>query len=152
MKIPINITLTSKTAFGSEKNNNSPVITEGTAVGYIKKTKKGLVLECPDILSQLPSNIPMTFSIINDRIVTVNQLGLYNGYMVFEQGKSHICVYDVPPYPPVQLCVQTNTLKNNITQLGGKMEIDYTVSVVGTIAEHSHVTMSVSPHESVMTS
>lgn len=55
-------------------------------------------------------------------------------------------------YFPMQLRVSTKSLDCDITELGGKLNIDYTVEIVGNVAEQSKLTLSVAPDSSVMTS
>ena len=52
----------------------------------------------------------------------------------------------------MQLRVSTKSLDCDITELGGKLNIDYTVEIVGNVAEQSKLTLSVAPDSSVMTS
>lgn len=151
-KIPMNITIVTRQQAGAENGEpTDPVTAETSAFGFLKSIKDGIQLEYLENAGNGYGNILTTVSMLDDKIVSVNKIGALNSYMVFEEGKSHTCVYDTDPLP-LQLRIQTKKLKNNISPLGGKLDIDYTVEIAGNTAEKSHISMSVSPHESIITS
>lgn len=150
-KIPMNITITTKQQMEGQQGEPVSESMSTNTFGFLKKTRHGLELEYLEDGSRSAGNAVTTVSMLDDNIVTVNRFGMLGAYMVFEEGKSHTCVYDTQPQP-VQLRIRTNRLKNSISALGGKLDIDYTVQIAGATAEHSQLSMSVSPHESIITS
>lgn len=48
--------------------------------------------------------------------------------------------------------INTKKLVNTLSMEGGSLSIDYTVEIVGNLAEKSHVTYSVSPDKSIIRS
>ena len=150
-KIPMNITIETKR---QSQNRQGEIVSESnsqSAFGFLKKSKSGLELEYIDTDYSPSENKKTTVSMLNDNIVAFDRLGLLNAYMVFENGKSHTCVYDSLPYP-LQLSIQTNSLENSMSSNGGRIDIDYTVRIAGATAEHSKVTLTAIPHESIITS
>ena len=91
-----------------------------------------------------------TVSLCGD-LVSVNRSGVLKSHMIFEEGKIHNCIYDTGVFP-MQLRINTKSLECDISELGGKLNIDYTVEIVGNVAEQSRLTLSVSPDNSVLTS
>lgn len=146
----MNITITTKQQMEGQGEPVSESMSTNT-FGFLKKTRHGFELEYLEDANRYVGSAVTTVSMLDDNIVTVNRLGMLGAYMVFEEGKSHTCVYDTQPQP-VQLRIRTNRLENSISALGGKLDIDYTVQIAGTTAEHSRISMSVSPHESIITS
>ena len=131
MKIPVNINITTER------------LTDGGSYGADGA-------ETERIESSGFGGTKTTVSLCGD-MVAVNRSGQLNTHMIFEAGKSHDCVYDTG-YFPMQLRVSTKSLDCDITELGGKLNIDYTVEIVGNVAEQSKLTLSVAPDSSVMTS
>ena len=123
---------------------------ESSASGFMKKSGGMLQLQYVEAESSGFGGTKTTVSLCGD-MVAVNRSGQLNTHMIFEAGKSHDCVYDTG-YFPMQLRVSTKSLDCDITELGGKLNIDYTVEIVGNVAEQSKLTLSVAPDSSVMTS
>ena len=87
----------------------------------------------------------------DNRIVSVNRIGQLNSHMVFEEGKCHTCIYDTGFFP-MHLRVCTKGLTNNLSLQGGKIDIDYSVEIVGNLAEKNKLSVSVSPDKSIIIS
>lgn len=150
-KIPMNITIETHQTLQNPQGESVSESARTNAIGFLKKTRYGLELEYLE--KELPTinGRVTTVSMLNDNIITVNRFGFMDAYMVFEEGKAHTCIYDAEPLP-LQLNIRTNKLQNSISPQGGRLDIDYTVQIAGSTAEHSHISMSVSPHESIITS
>ena len=144
-KIPMNISI--QTDQNIETPQGEPVSesVHTNAFGFLRETKNGMELEYLESKDKTFGDTVTTVSMLKDNIVAVNRIGALNTYMVFEEGKAHTCLY-TGERVPVQL------LRNSISPQGGKLDIDYTVQIAGNTAECSHILMSVSPHESILTS
>ena len=153
MKIPVNINITTErltdgSSYGADGAETERI--ESSTSGFMKKTGGMLQLQYVEAESSGFGGTKTTVSLCGD-MVAVNRSGQLNTHMIFEAGKSHDCVYDTG-YFPMQLRVSTKSLDCDITELGGKLNIDYTVEIVGNVAEQSKLTLSVAPDSSVMTS
>ena len=153
MKIPVNINITTERLtengpYGLDGAETERI--ESSASGIMKKTGNMLQLQYIEAEDSGFGGTRTTVSLCGD-MVAVNRTGQLNTHMIFEAGKSHDCVYDTG-YFPMQLRVSTKSLDCDITELGGKLNIDYTVEIVGNVAEQSKLTLSVAPDSSVMTS
>ena len=69
--------------------------------------------------------------------------------MVFDTEKSYSCIYHNGNMP-MQLKVSTKSLRNGLTEQGGKIDIDYTVEIVGNLAEHTKMSFSVLPQSGLV--
>ncbi len=150
-KIPMDITIETRQRTVNHQGEDVSESAKTRAFGFLKKTKKGLEIEYVSSDSLLSKSSPTTVALLNDNIIMFDKFGLLNTYMVFENGKSHTCVYETEP-TPLQLNIRTKRLKNSISQNGGRLDIDYTVQIAGTTAEHSHIIMTAVPHENTITS
>lgn len=145
MKIPINIKIVTKSEMTTSDGGNEPLVIEASAPGMLKRTKDGLVLQYVESEDSGLAGTVTTVSLLDDNIVTVNRSGmLASSCMAFEEGKSHTCVYNTG-VEPMTLRIHTQKLNNGITTQGGKMDIFYTIDFVGSVAEKSHLSMSVVP-------
>ncbi len=154
MKIPINIQIASERIFNDLGQNGQVPEPESSNVnltGFLKKTKQGLQVEYKEKEENGLGDTTTTISTLGDNVISVNRVGTLSSHMVFEQGKCHTCIYDTGLFP-MQLRVCTKELSNNLTLQGGKINIDYSIEIVGNLAEKNKLSVSVYPDESVITS
>ena len=64
--------------------------------------------------------------------VTLLREGSINSQMVFEEGRQHTSLYETP-FGELTVDVQTSTLKHNLSERGGVMEIKYSIAVEHTV-------------------
>ncbi|PKM62825.1 MAG: hypothetical protein CVU97_03265 [Firmicutes bacterium HGW-Firmicutes-21] len=155
MKIPINIQIESERIYSNLGQNAGyvpePETSSVNITGFMKKTKQGLQVEYKENEDSGMGDTVTTISTLGDRVVSVNRVGALNSHMVFEQGKCHTCIYDTGFFP-MQLRVCTKELVNNLSLQGGKLNIDYSVEIVGNLAEKNKLTVSVYPDKSIIIS
>ena len=149
MKIPIDIRVRVERISPDplRRGEERPEIEDFLVSGTMKKTKNGLHIEYTEDEHQTTTTID-TF---DDEMVTVNRVGPINSHLVFADGKAHTCICDTGFFP-VQMRIRTKQLDNSLTMDGGKLDIAYTVEIVGNLAERSHLTFSVSPDKSIIRS
>jgi uncharacterized beta-barrel protein YwiB (DUF1934 family) len=151
MKIPVNVNIITEKLLGNPLDGTGETETrETTAFGYIRTTKDGLKLEYMENSSGSDGSIT-TVNLIGDNIVAMNTGGTNGTYMIFEEGKTHSCVLS-NGYFPMELRVKTKQLKNTLSKNGGKLDVNYTVDIIGSQAENSRISLSVYPHEDIITS
>ncbi len=68
-----------------------------------------------------------TFKIEKD-IVTLTREGAVNSQMLFQKGRKHFFLYDTP-FGATTMGVDTQKLRTNMSEHGGKMDIVYSVDV-----------------------
>lgn len=157
MKIPINIKIDSERIYSdlgirSGQEAPGPEMSSMHVNGFMKKTKQGIQVEYTENEESGMGNTVTTISTLgNNRVVSVNRVGQLNSHMIFEEGKCHTCIYDTGFFP-MQLRVCTKELTNNLSIQGGKINIDYSVEIVGNLAEQNKLSVSVSPDKSVIIS
>ncbi len=149
MKIPIDIRVRVErlSADLTRRGEERPEIDDFCVSGTMKKTKEGLRIEYTEDNTETTTTID-TFA---DQTVSVNRVGPINSHMVFADGKSHTCICNTGFFP-VQMRIRTKSLDNSLSMDGGKLDIAYSVEIVGNLAERSHLTFSVSPDISIIKS
>lgn len=157
MKIPINIKIDSERIYSDLgfKSGQEPPAPETSSMrvnGFMKKTKQGIQVIYTENEESSMGNTVTTISTLGDNhVISVNRVGQLNSHMIFEEGKCHTCIYDTG-YFPMQLRVCTKELTSNLSLQGGKINIDYSVEIVGNLAEQNKLSVSVSPDKSVIIS
>ena len=81
---------------------------------------------------------------VNGSRVTLTRTGKVNSQMVFEEGRQHTSLYETP-FGELTVDIQTSTLKHNLTQRGGVMEIKYSIAVEHTVTGRNCFKIRVRP-------
>lgn len=59
----------------------------------------------------------------------------------FERGRRYSGLYDTP-FGAIELEVLTNRLENNLTEVGGNLDIDYSISLKGLMEGHNQLSIT----------
>lgn len=62
----------------------------------------------------------------------LTRTGKVNSQMVFEEGRQHTSLYETP-FGELSVDIQTSSLRHNLSQRGGVMEIRYSIAVEHTV-------------------
>ncbi len=73
-----------------------------------------------------------TFHVEDDRI-TLMRVGGVSSQMVFEQGRRHLSMYDTP-YGSMTVGVNTRNMMAELSECGGRIEIDYALEIDHAVA------------------
>ncbi len=73
-----------------------------------------------------------TFHVEDDRI-TLMRVGGVSSQMVFEQGRRHLSLYDTP-YGSMTVGVNTRNMMAELSERGGRIEIDYALEIDHAVA------------------
>ncbi|MBQ0109964.1 MAG: DUF1934 domain-containing protein [Clostridiales bacterium] len=149
-KIPVDIRVRSErlTADLSRSGNELiPETDEFLVGGVLKKVKGGLRLQ----YEEDGGNVVTTIDCFDDAFVSLSRIGETRSYMAFTENKSMDCICDTGFFP-IQLRVTTQKLQNTLTRDGGNVDIEYSVEILGSLAEKNRLSLSVSPDISVLRS
>ncbi|MBO4452334.1 MAG: DUF1934 domain-containing protein [Clostridia bacterium] len=152
MKIPIDIKIKSERICSDLIHRGgqdlAPETDELFINGFMKKTKDGYRIEFSE--SDGDTTVIDTFA---DSTVSLNRggPGSLHSHMVFADGKAHTCICNTD-FMPIQMRVRTKSLVNSLTMQGGKLDIDYTVEIIGNLAERNRLSFSISPDKSIIRS
>lgn len=128
-----------------------PEISYANVTGFMKKTKEGLQVEYTELEENGMGQTVTTINTFGNDLVSVNRVGTMSSHMVFEKGKCHTCIYDTGVFP-MQLRICTKELDNRLTIEGGKLNIDYSIEIVGNLAEQNKLSVSVYPDKDALIS
>lgn len=151
MKIPIDIRVQSERIlndlgrFGTKEPE--PQRDDYFVTGFMRKTKGGYRIE----FREKEDDTTTTIDTFDDNTVALNRSGEFHSHMVFADGKTHMCICETG-YMPIQMRISTKKLDNTLSMQGGKLDIDYTVEIVGNLAEKNKLRFSVSPDKSIIRS
>ena len=138
MKIPVDIRIRSEricTNITRGDGTAGTVRDDYSTSGFMSRTKDGYRME---------------FSERGDS-VSVNRESFLGSSLVFTESRANTCICNAGEIP-VAMRINTKKLVNTLSMEGGSLSIDYTVEIVGNLAEKSHVTYSVSPDKSIIRS
>ena len=81
---------------------------------------------------------------MDGNVLQVIELSLIHISLVFEEEKRHLCAYDTGVLP-FELCIYTKSVKNGITEAGGRLELQYLVEIRGAKAEQTKCVVEIRP-------
>jgi len=150
MKIPVEIMVSNKRLDYREMAGVSdvpePKESVDSYVGYLKFNNHGFVLdylEANDGFGRIETSV-----IYKNGSVLLSRRGDIDTNLVFIEGKSCDCAC-YTERSQFSLRVTTKELSSNISTLGGKLTIDYTVDIMGNVAEKNTLCVSLCPVDSV---
>lgn len=151
MKIPIDIHVHSERICSDlgrkTQENPRPEIDDFYISGIMKKQKDGLRIE----YSEEDGEITTLVHLFPDDMVSINRIGPIHSHMTFSHGKAFTCICNTGLFP-LQMRVCTKKLSNTISMEGGKLDIEFSVEIVGNLAEKNRLILSVSPDKSIIKS
>ena len=106
-------------------------------------TEDGMVLSYEETELTGMEGTTTTFEVKGPQVI-LTRTGTVNSQMVFEEGRQHTSLYE-PPFGELTVDIQTSTLKHNLTQRGGVMEIKYSIAVEHTVTGRNCFKIRVRP-------
>ena len=138
-KLPVLLSIRGEQYFDDIDPDATELMTEGTMV----LTDGGMVLSYQETeLTGMEGTTP-TFEVKGPQVI-LTRTGTVNSQMVFEEGRQHTSLYETP-FGELTVDIQTSTLKHNLTQRGGVMEIKYSIAVEHTVTGRNCFKIRVRP-------
>ncbi len=149
MKIPVDIRVSSEriNAASILRGEERGEVDEFYVSGTMKNTRKGLRIE----FTEQENSMTTIINVFKDETVALNRIGPMRSHLIFTDGKAYDCIIGSGE-KQFQMRVRTKSLENSLTMDGGKLYVDYTVEIVGSLAERSKLTLAVSPDASIIKS
>ena len=138
-KLPVLLSIRGEQYFDDIDPDATELMTEGTMV----LTEDGMVLSYEESTLTGMEGTTTTFEVKGPR-VPLTRTGTVNSQMVFEEGHQHTSLYETP-FGELTVDIQTSTLKHNLTQRGGVMEIKYSIAVEHTVTGRNCFKIRVRP-------
>lgn len=86
--------------------------------------------------------ITTTLKIDNNNMVNLIRTGTSRSQLIIEQGKRHICYYDIG-VGGIYVGVSSYEVKNNLTKTGGDLEFKYSLDVNSVLQSENHIFINV---------
>lgn len=147
MRLPVDITLHSKHILynGFPAKNEVPIPEETMEKynGTLSVTGDRIKLEFDSALLYNETK-EKTVVMTERNTVLISRRGNYELNMVFCKENTCECIY-LDAYRQMNIRIHTDKLENSINRFGGKLNIDYTVEILGSVAEENSLSFSVTP-------
>ena len=138
-KLPVLLSIRGEQYFDDIDPDATELMTEGTMV----LTEDGMVLSYEETELTGMEGTTTTFEVKGPQVI-LTRTGTVNSQMVFEEGRQHTSLYETP-FGELTVDIQTRTLKHNLTQRGGVMEIKYSIAVEHTVTGRNCFKIRVRP-------
>ena len=138
-KLPVLLSIRGEQYFDDIDPDAKELMTEGTMV----LTEDGMVLSYEETELTGMEGTTTTFEVKGPQVI-LTRTGTVNSQMVFEEGRQHTSLYETP-FGELTVDIQTSTLKHNLTQRGGVMEIKYSIAVEHTVTGRNCFKIRVRP-------
>ena len=138
-KLPVLLSIRGEQYFDDIDPDATELMTEGTMV----LTEDGMVLSYEETELTGMEGTTTTVEVKGPQVI-LTRTGTVNSQMVFEEGRQHTSLYETP-FGELTVDIQTSTLKHNLTQRGGVMEIKYSIAVEHTVTGRNCFKIRVRP-------
>ena len=138
-KLPVLLSIRGEQYFDGIDPDAQELMTEGT----MTLTEDGMVLSYEETELTGMEGTTTTFEVKGPQVI-LTRTGTVNSQMVFEEGRQHTSLYETP-FGELTVDIQTSTLKHNLTQRGGVMEIKYSIAVEHTVTGRNCFKIRVRP-------
>ncbi len=126
-KLPVLLSIRGEQYFDDIEPDATELMTDGT----LELTGDGLVLTYQETELTGMEGTTTTFQVQGPRVI-LTRTGKVNSRMVFEEGRQHTSLYETP-FGELTVDIRTSTLRHNLTERGGLMEIRYSIAVEHTV-------------------
>lgn len=122
--LPVLLTIRSEQHYEDAEPDSMELMTEGT----LRAAGAGeLVLSYQESELTGLEGTTTTFEIRGSQVI-LSRTGSVNSQMVFEEGKQHTSLYETP-FGELAIDIRTSRLRHSLTEQGGRMDLQYTISV-----------------------
>ena len=122
--LPVLLTIRAEQHYEDMEPDSMELMTEGTLV----RTGEGwLVLSYQESELTGLNGTTTAFEVRGPQVI-LTRTGSVNSQMVFEEGKQHTSLYETP-FGELAIDIQTSRLRHSLTERGGLMDLQYSISV-----------------------
>ena len=127
LTFPVSLSVRGEQYFEGVDPNETELLTEGV----LEVLENGLRIAYDETALTGMEGTTTTFLVTEDQVV-LTRTGRVNSQMIFEEGKQHTSLYETP-YGELPIDIQTGSLRHNLSQRGGVMDIKYAIAVDHTV-------------------
>lgn len=103
-------------------------VVELVTLGTLQRDEKGVTISYKETELTGMEGTTTKVRIEDGPKVTLLREGAVNTQLIFEMGQWYLALYETP-YGSLSVGVQTQRLKNTVSETGGDLEIDYNIEV-----------------------
>ena len=122
-RLPVLLTIRAEQRYEDMEPDGVELMTEGT----LEPIESGLRLSYQESELTGLDGTTTTFEIRGPQVI-LTRTGSVNSQMVFEEGKQHTSLYETP-FGELAVDIQTSRLRHSLTERGGLMDLQYSISV-----------------------
>lgn len=123
-KLPVLLTIRSEQRYEDMEPDSIELMTEG----FLEPAGEGkLLLSYQETELTGLEGTTTAFEIQGSRVI-LTRTGTVNSQLVFEEGKQHTSLYETP-FGELVVDIQTGRLRHNLTERGGILDLQYSISV-----------------------
>ena len=137
MKKDVIITIKGLQSFEDADNDSIELVTSGR---FYEKNGNYYISYKESELTGL-GNTTTTVKVEKNK-VTVMRFGDLETHMIFEEGKKHISYYDMG-FGSLTVGISTKSIDKSLSDLGGRMKIDYAMEINNAVAGESALCMDI---------
>ncbi len=137
MKKDVIITIKGLQSFEDADNDSVELVTSGR---FYEKNGNYYISYKESELTGL-GNTTTTVKVEKNK-VTVMRFGDLETHMIFEEGKKHISYYDMG-FGALTVGISTKSINKSLSDLGGRMKIDYAMEINNAVAGESALCMDI---------
>ena len=126
-KQPVLLSIRGEQYFDGVDPDTTELMTEGT----LELTEGGLRLTYEESALTGMEGTTTTFEVSGPQVI-LRRAGSVNSQMVFEKGRQHTSLYETP-FGELSVDIQTSSLRHNLSERGGILEIQYSIAVEHTV-------------------
>ena len=123
LTFPVSLSVRGEQYFEGVDPNETELLTEGV----LEVLEDGLRIAYDETALTGMEGTTTTF-LVTEHQVVLTRTGRVNSQMIFEEGKQHTSLYETP-YGELPIDIQTSSLRHNLSQRGGVMDIKYAIAV-----------------------
>lgn len=127
---------------GTQEIEGNTDVMEFVSVGEYSITDDEIVLVYDEGVSYGINGVKTTLTLKKDGIVTLERNGGAYGNLVVEEGKRHLCQYRTE-YGDIMIGIFGESVKNNLTEFGGELSLQYSIDVNAGLLSKNKVEISI---------
>ena len=120
---PVTLFVRGEQYFDDVDPNETELVTEGV----LEVLEDGLRIAYDETSLTGMEGTTTTFLVKGSQVV-LTRTGTVNSQMIFEEGKQHTSLYETP-FGELPMDIQTSSLRHNLAERGGVMDIKYAIAV-----------------------
>ena len=122
-RYPVTLFVRGEQYFDDVDPNETELVTEGV----LEVLEDGLRIAYDETSLTGMDGTTTTFLVKGNQVV-LTRTGTVNSQMIFEEGKQHTSLYETP-FGELPIDIQTSSLRHNLAERGGVMDIKYAIAV-----------------------